>query len=683
MRLFRRHIVLLVILFCLSNPLYALAADDAFDDWFAEEEETTADAVVVADIVDDETAAQEGSVLPQKQAEPEGDDSVLEDEPVSVEQAEPRANTVQEVNKAEDYAKKRVEKANIKKKSAARAKAVDNIDLLTKLKTGMKFDLEEVEQWIVETPDLNACFDNGRTMLLYVIANSTSAEALRSLLENGADVQTNCVPRYEALFIAAINNPSPDVIELLLNNGANLVEKDNEGNSALLLAATFNKSSKVLDILIEYGLKPELKNKYGFDALMLAAYHNQRIPIIQTILDNEADPNAQDELGHTPLMAAAVAGNDEVMQYLISRGADANAVDKTGLSVLDYFNKRAYLTTLDFKAANNASPSAELKEKFRFIAENHHKYNKLLKEGIFAADADAAAEMAILNLADIDVKDEQGCTTFLNAAHNNSPLSILKKLIEAKADINATCENGKTALMYLSAQAGAGSNPSLQIEKAKFLIASGADVNKADVAGNTPLMYAAAHNADISYIEMLLKAGAEVNAESNLSETALFTAIRQKLPVNAIKLLLEYGADPNKADRRGETPLWYLLRTGGDETVIRALLRGGADVEITNAAGDIPLWYVLNKGGSAMVMENIIMVQKDLNIANEYGDTPLLFALKNDYPPSLIKLLLKYGADPNIRDSSGRSAYDILKESRFFDAAVKKRSREKVLNSWE
>ena len=131
---------------------------------------------------------------------------------------------------------------------------------------------------------------------------------------------------------------------------------------------------------------------------------------------------------------------------------------------------------------------------------------------------------------------------------------------------------------------------------------------------------------------------------------------------------------------RTAAALWYLLRTDGDEVLIRTLLRGGADTEITNAAGDIPLWYVLNKGGSDMVIENIIMAQNNLNIKNEHGDTPLLFALKNNYPSKFVKLLL---SRPQIRDSDGNNAYDILRNNQYFDAAVQKRTREHVLNGWE
>lgn len=209
------------------------------------------------------------------------------------------------------------------------AAPVSGADLLTKVRKGMDFTTEEMEAWIAQTADLNMCLDNGKTMLLYVVANSSNLDALRLLMEYGADVQTHCTPRYEALFIAAINNPSAEIIEMLINNGANLVEKDHEGNTALMLAATFNKSSRVIDTLLEYGLKVNVKNNFGFDALMLASYENGSIMVLQSLLDNEADVNAADSEGHTALMAAAVRGRDDVMQYLIKRGADFKPRTKT------------------------------------------------------------------------------------------------------------------------------------------------------------------------------------------------------------------------------------------------------------------------------------------------------------------------------------------------------------------
>ena len=612
-------------------------------------------------------------------------------EPQSEKTVEPSAQTEEvmveapNIPQAEDKKSPQPTKKSLPQKpmrTAQPSTRSDNLDLLTKVRSNMNFTTEDVEAWIAQTADINMCLDNGKTMLLYMVASSTNLDALCLLLEFGADVQTHCTPRYEALFIAAINNPSGPIIEFLINNGANIVETDHEQNTALILASTFNKSPEVLSVLLEYGLKIQTKNKFGFDALTLAAYENTNIKVLETLIDNGADVNATDSEGHTPLMAAAIKGKNKFMQYLIKRGADYKAIDKNGLTIYDYYNKRKYLKTLDFASNKFATPSEKLSDEFTFVAKNHHRFNKALKESIFAANADEAVADAIHNLADIDILDNNGCTTFVNAAIHNNSQSVLEKLLNGKAKINATCMNGKNALMFLSAQADENHVPSLQIEKAKLLLNKGIEINHRDDVGNTALMYALANRADINYLMTLLTNNADINAENNLKETPLWTAIRQNLPSNIIKVLIEYGADVNHKDRKGETPLWYLLRTNGDEVTIRTLLRGGSDTEITNAAGDIPLWYALNKHLSPKIIENIIRAQKNLDIKNEHGDTPLLYAIKNSFPSSMIKLLLSRGANPKITDNEGNNAFDILKQNRYFDDAVQKRRRSKVLNDW-
>jgi len=555
-------------------------------------------------------------------------------------------------------------------------------NLLSKVKKGLPFSPDEMEAWIVNTKDINNCYENGQTMLLYVVARYTDIQSIRMLIENGADLQTHCNPRYEALFVAAINNPSATVTETLLNNGANLIDRDIEQNTALMLAATFNRSSKVLDTLLDYGLKTNATNKYGYDALMLAAYENGRIPILQTLIDNGSDVNFRDKEGHTPLMAAALRGRDEAMQYLIKRGADFNAKDNNGVSVLDYYNKRHYLKTLNFDDANLMTPSQHLEKQFEFVAENHYRYNNALKNSLYSENPDAEGEIALENLADVDVKDDNGCTPLLAATVNNNSLSVIEKLVTAKANVNASCLGGKTPLMILAEQTDHRYNPDEQLKKAQYLLNHKADPNLQDKNGDTALIYAVKNHADKAFIGSLVSAGADMNLANNDKQTPLWVAILNNEPAETVKMLIEHGANPNQPDVRGETPLWYLLRTDGNTELSCVLIRGGADVEKPNAAGDLPLWYAFNRNVDEKLLETIIAHQSNLNIKNENGDTPLLYAVKNDYPASIVKLLLTKKADPSIADKNGYTIYDILQSNQYYDETMKKRNRSRVLNAW-
>ena len=51
-----------------------------------------------------------------------------------------------------------------------------------------------------------------------------------------------------------------------------------------------------------------------------------------------ADVNARDNDGYTPLHHAASRGDNEMIQYLISKGADVTAVARSGQTVADMAN---------------------------------------------------------------------------------------------------------------------------------------------------------------------------------------------------------------------------------------------------------------------------------------------------------------------------------------------------------
>jgi len=56
--------------------------------------------------------------------------------------------------------------------------------------------------------------------------------------------------------------------------------------------------------------------------------------LVQLILDHGADPSARDDSGMTALMHAAEDGQVRIIQELITKGVDVNAVSKRGDTAL-------------------------------------------------------------------------------------------------------------------------------------------------------------------------------------------------------------------------------------------------------------------------------------------------------------------------------------------------------------
>lgn len=534
------------------------------------------------------------------------------------------------------------------KKRAPRPKELDtSIDLLTKLRNKKTVSIYDVENWVTNNPQLNRCYEHGKTILLFMISETANIEGIEYLINQGAELTTHCSPQYDALFYALKHNTAVPVIETLIENNANLMYKDNEGNNALIIAATQNPNPNVLQTLLEYGLKVTEKNNNGFDALTLAAYTTNNLSIIQTLLDNNANIDATDELGHTPLMAAAIAGNDKIMQYLIKRGANYQATDKNGLSVLDYYNKREYIQNLGYTENKYASPSEELKNKFNFISEQHTKLEKKLKSSIYKENAPENLEHALSNQVNADTLDDKGCTTLLNASQNNNDLDVYQKLMLFNANINATCQNGQNALMFLASHQQKETDK--QIEKLKYLAEHGIDFNHKDDNGDTPLIHALNKNPAKEYIKTLLQLGADVNLPNSQGIPPLWIAIQNNTKADIISSLLEYGADGNKPNPQGDIPLWYYIKNAPNTEYIKATTLGNTNI----------------------------------NYQQQNGDTPLIYVLKKNYPTDIIKVIIEAGADTEIRNNENQNAYDILKENRYFNETLQKKTREHVLSNWD
>ncbi len=198
----------------------------------------------------------------------------------------------------------------------------------------------------------------------------------------------------------------------------------------------------------------------------------------------------------------------------------------------------------------------------------------------------------------------------------------------------------------------------------KALIAAGTDVNKGDMFG-APLHLAVARgNVDI--VTALLDAGANIEAGGTGGAHPLHLAALANRPAVA-KLLIARGAELESRDSNGMTPL-LIAASNGKLEVAEVLLDAGADV---NAEG---IRYPYNALGVAVFGCQIpmakLLLSKGMDINARFDDRSetLLFLVAPtlhhspatlDQRLAMIAFLLANGLDPNVRNSEGKSAYDL------------------------
>jgi ankyrin repeat protein len=223
-------------------------------------------------------------------------------------------------------------------------------------------DREKMRLLLDRGADVNARSQSRFTPLMVAAQFQQAGEAIRLLLERGAQVrlpEATATPFANAfpLFIAS-HGGNADVLPALHKAGDRLdVEGLAIGNTPrtpLVLAVTLNRS-EVVRTLLDLGAPVDQARTNGRTALA-AAILNHRVPLVRLLLERGANVNLVDATGMTPLMYAATTdfGDANVVDLLLAAGARTDMRDKEGMTALD--RARRYGNTHLIPSLERAQP---------------------------------------------------------------------------------------------------------------------------------------------------------------------------------------------------------------------------------------------------------------------------------------------------------------------------------------
>ncbi|HNZ26124.1 MAG TPA: ankyrin repeat domain-containing protein, partial [Spirochaetota bacterium] len=202
------------------------------------------------------------------------------------------------------------------------------------------------------------------------------------------------------------------------------------------------------------------------------------------------------------------------------------------------------------------------------------------------------------------------------------------------------------------------------------------NINFKNKYGETPLIYAVRINSSNEIIKLLINNGADINAETNeitidmysfkkgLDNLTPFICAMLNNNLEIGKILLKKGVDINYCPRNDTTPLIEVCKRSGkiDINAINFLISNGADVNATTKRNmNLQDTALLEKLSFKYNIPRPYINTIDLYIPRSYTDesnkTALIYSVAKIYPvKEVIELLLKNGADVNIKPQSGRSA---------------------------
>uniref|UniRef100_A0A2K5MLL3 Ankyrin repeat domain containing 26 n=1 Tax=Cercocebus atys TaxID=9531 RepID=A0A2K5MLL3_CERAT len=128
-----------------------------------------------------------------------------------------------------------------------------------------------------------------------------------------------------ALHLACANG-HPEVVTLLVDRKCQLNVCDNENRTALMKAVQCQEE-ECATILLEHGADPNLADVHGNTALHYAIY-NEDIPVATKLLLYDANTEAKNKDDLTPLLLAVNGKKQQMVEFLIKKKANVNAVDK-------------------------------------------------------------------------------------------------------------------------------------------------------------------------------------------------------------------------------------------------------------------------------------------------------------------------------------------------------------------
>jgi hypothetical protein len=134
-------------------------------------------------------------------------------------------------------------------------------------------------------------------------------------------------------------------IRTLLNNGANINEPDSkQGWTPLYWAIYYNRPDTV-QILLDNGAMVNIQDADGNSPLMIAITHGSII-ISKFLLGKGADVNVRNKKQETPLLKAVYSGEEEVVKMLVCKNADVESYDANGLNAINHAEYDKYINTV-------------------------------------------------------------------------------------------------------------------------------------------------------------------------------------------------------------------------------------------------------------------------------------------------------------------------------------------------
>jgi ankyrin repeat protein len=405
------------------------------------------------------------------------------------------------------------------------------------------------------------------------------------------------------------------VVRDLLKQGADVNGAQGDGMSALHWAAD-RGDAELADLLIFAGANISAVTRIGQYTPLHLAGKSGSVPLAKALLKAGADINVRSSnSGVTPLHMAATSGSAEVINLLADAKADINAREaeagQTPLIFAAGLNRVDAIKALMARGADAAVTTKVIDvPKFSALDRAAADRQRKVLATFVGKDSEGNASPSQVQSA-IQAGREIVRSGKIPPPDPNEPPNPRQNFNPDEINPPVATKGGMTALLHAARQG--------YLEAAEALLDGGANIDQQNAGDGTTALLTAIINGQFDMSMVLIKRGANTNLiAKNNGVSALWAAAnvpwqpRTRFPqpqemelqkatyLDVMQALLDKGADPNH--RIGSHP-WYLVYTGC----------GNRNCGLADTSGSTAFWRAAY-GVDVMAMKLLVAYGADPNI---------------------------------------------------------------------
>ncbi|XP_046365631.2 ankyrin repeat domain-containing protein 17-like [Haliotis rufescens] len=478
------------------------------------------------------------------------------------------------------------------------------------------------------------------------------------LVNEGADV-THVDKKSHNLLHCASRGGHVELVKYVLSLGMLSINSRGWKNFTPVLLAAEKGHKEVVELLVSKGADVSLVYDGGNNILCLASREGHE-EMVKYVMDM-VSINSRCWNKMTPVMLAAEKGHKDVVELLVSKGADVSLSDKRGNNLLHFASRGGQVEVVKYVLSLGR------------LSINSRGWKKMTPVMLAAEKGHKeVVEVLVSKGANVSLVYDGG-NNILCLASRKGHEEVVKYVMDM-VSINSRCWNKMTPVMLA---AGKGHK-----EVVELLVSKGADVSLSDKRGDNLLHFASREGHEEVVKFVLSQDMVSINSRGWKKITPAMTAA-EKGHKEVVELLVSKGADVSFSDKRGNNLLHlasqggqvevvkYVLSLGrlsinsrgwkkmtpvmlaaakGHKEVVEVLVSKGANVSLVYDGGNNILCLASREGHEEVVKYVMDMVSINSRCWNKM--TPVMLAAEKGHE-EVVELLVSKGADLSLSDIGG------------------------------